>query len=145
MKKQIKTKIYQTLQSQVDKVETSFPNSFWSKDEVLELLKRFAYDLSADLSELRSEKSFLSRETIDSILYSFKESVKELDFDDCVKHDSAEFSLNYNEISLDFVKVSASEISELVAESLEEHLEELATIKDSDQADIIELESAENN
>jgi len=72
---------------------------FYSMDTVIELIKGIEVGSIIDVEDLYS-----------LIKHLIKDNIEEMDSEDAVDFISAEFSLNYNEISLDDVKIDFEEV-----------------------------------
>jgi hypothetical protein len=88
-----------TKKQTLELLEKQMP-SFYSLDQVIELIKGIEVGSVIDVDGLYSEIKGLIKENID-----------EMDSEEAVDFSSAEFSLNYNEVSLDDVKIDSRELA----------------------------------
>ena len=88
-----------TKQQTLELLEKQMP-SFYSLDQVIELIKGIEVGASIiDVDGLYSEIKAL-----------LKDNIEEMDSEEVVDFSSAEFSLSYNEISLDDIKIDFEEV-----------------------------------
>ena len=88
-----------TKKQTLELLEKQMP-SFYSLDQVIELIKGIEVGSVIDVDGLYSEIKGLIKENID-----------QMDSEEAIDFSSAEFSLNYNEVSLDDVKIDSREIT----------------------------------
>jgi hypothetical protein len=88
-----------TKKQTLELLEKQMP-SFYSLDQVIELIKGIEVGSVIDVDGLYSEIKGLIKENID-----------EMDSEEAIDFSSAEFSLSYNEISLDDVDMDSNEIT----------------------------------
>ena len=74
--------------------------SFYSLDQVIELIKGIEVGSVIDVDGLYKE-----------IKVHLEENIDEMDSEDAIDFSSAEFSLSYNEVSLDDVKIDSREVA----------------------------------
>ena len=83
----------------IELLEKQMP-SFYSLDQVIELIKGIEVGSVIDVDGLYKE-----------IKVHLEENIDEMDSDLAIDFSSAEFSLNYNEVSLDNVEIDSSEVA----------------------------------
>jgi hypothetical protein len=88
-----------TKKQTLELLEKQMP-SFYSLDQVIELIKGIEVGSVIDVDGLYSEIKGLIKENID-----------EMDSEEAIDFSSAEFSLSYNEISLDDVDMDSNEVA----------------------------------
>jgi hypothetical protein len=88
-----------TKKQTLELLEKQMP-SFYSLDQVIELIKGIEVGSVIDTDGLYSEIKGLIKENID-----------EMDSEEAIDFSSAEFSLSYNEISLDDVDMDSNEVA----------------------------------
>ena len=87
-----------TKQQTLELLEKQMP-SFYSLDQVIELIKGIEVGSVIDVEDLYSEIKVL-----------LKDNIEEMDSEEAVDFSSAEFSLSYNEVSLDDIKIDFEEV-----------------------------------
>ena len=88
-----------TKKQTLELLEKQMP-SFYSLDQVIELIKGIEVGSVIDVDGLYSE-----------IKAHLEENIDEMDSEEAVDFSSAEFSLSYNEINLDDVKIDSREVA----------------------------------
>ena len=88
-----------TKKQTLELLEKQMP-SFYSLDQVIELIKDIEVGSVIDVDGLYKE-----------IKVHLEENIDEMDSEEAIDFSSAEFSLNYNEVSLDDVKIDSREIA----------------------------------
>ena len=88
-----------TKKQTLELLEKQMP-SFYSLDQVVELIKGIEVGSVIDVDGLYSE-----------IKAHLEENIDEMDSEEAVDFSSAEFSLSYNEINLDDVKIDSREVA----------------------------------
>ena len=88
-----------TKKQTLELLEKQMP-SFYSLDQVVELIKGIEVGSVIDVDGLYKE-----------IKVHLEENIDEMDSEDAVDFSSAEFSLSYNEVSLDDVKIDSREVA----------------------------------
>jgi len=88
-----------TKKQTLELLEKQMP-SFYSLDQVIELIKGIEVGSVIDVDGLYKE-----------IKVQLEENIDEMDSEDAVDFSSAEFSLSYNEISLDNVSIDSRELA----------------------------------
>jgi hypothetical protein len=87
-----------TKKQTLELLEKQMP-SFYSLDQVIELIKGIEVGSIIDVEDLYS-----------SIKHLIKDNIEEMDSEEAIDFSSAEFSLNYNEISLEDVNIDFEEV-----------------------------------
>jgi hypothetical protein len=88
-----------TKKQTLELLEKQMP-SFYSLDQVIELIKGIEVGSVIDVNDLYKE-----------IKVHLEENIDQMDSEEAIDFSSAEFSLNYNEVSLDDVKIDSREIT----------------------------------
>ena len=88
-----------TKKQTLELLEKQMP-SFYSLDQVIELIKGIEVGSAIDTEDLYLK-----------IKAMIKDNIDEMDSEDAVDFSSADFSLNYNEVSLDDIKIDSSEVA----------------------------------
>ena len=88
-----------TKKQTLELLEKQMP-SFYSLDQVIELIKGIEVGSVIDVDGLYKE-----------IKVHLEENIDEMDSEEAIDFSSAEFSLNYNEVSLDDVKIDSREVA----------------------------------
>jgi hypothetical protein len=87
-----------TKKQTLELLEKQMP-SFYSLDQVIELIKDIEVGSVIDADDLYSE-----------IKAMIKDNIEEMDSEEAIDFSSAEFSLSYNEVSLDDIKIDFEEV-----------------------------------
>jgi hypothetical protein len=87
-----------TKKQTLELLEKQMP-SFYSLDQVIELIKGIEVGSVIDTDDLYSE-----------IKAMIKDNIEEMDSEEAIDFSSAEFSLSYNEVSLDDIKIDFEEV-----------------------------------
>lgn len=106
-----------SIQEAVASVQNAFP-SIYTKDDVIKLLGSIETTSAPGFSQEMVEK------LIECVKEAVNRKVNRMDTDDMVDTGSAEFELNYNEISLSSVDVDTSAISDCVEQAVEDAINE---------------------
>jgi len=113
-----------TKQEAIDTINASFP-SIWSREDVLQLVNRID-EVPSGLAKIDKQ---IVKDLTNAIMDEIKENARNLDSSDVCDLSSAEFELNYNEISLSSVDLDNDSIAENVvcgiADVIEEFFEKL--------------------
>ena len=128
-----------SIQEAVASVQNAFP-SIYTKDDVIKLLESIEITSAPKFSEEVIEK------LIDAVTTATTRKIERLDTEDLVETGSAEFELNYNEISLSSVDVNtgtiADEVETAVQDAINEFFEEGGFLVENED-DIVQLERVE--
>ena len=100
-----------TKQQTIELLEKQMP-SFYSLEQVVELIKGIEVGSIIDVEDLYSEIKVL-----------IKDNIEEMDSEEAIDFSSAEFSLNYNEVSLDDVKIDFEEVGSRACYGLDQLIE----------------------
>ena len=88
-----------TKKQTIELLEKQMP-SFYSLDQVIEIIKGIEVGSVIDVDGLYKE-----------IKVHLEENIDQMDSEEAIDFSSAEFSLNYNEVSLDDVKIDSREVA----------------------------------
>ncbi len=131
MRKQVNIVMNQAVTEMVQTINDSFP-SIYTKDDVISVLKKLASNIDEKVKMLPDESSVPN---LKAILDVISDTCDSFHVDDYVQvdHDSAEFSLDYNNrVTLDRVdfEMDMTDVYEVIAEALEDkfRVEETITI-----------------
>ena len=129
----------QTLQQSVASVQNA-PSSIFTKEDVLNLLN----GITAPKGGIEIDRQ-ITKDLCEAILDAVKDNARNLDSSDVCDLSSAEFSLNYNEISLDSVDIDTDSIAENVVNGIYDVIEEFFETLEKDDEEEDACEEANNN
>lgn len=109
----------QTIEQAVASVQNA-PGSMYTREDVISLLNRIETTTATGIQMDRQT----TKDLCDAILDAIKDNARNLDTSDVCDLSSAEFSLNYNELSLDSVDIDTDSIAENVVSGIYDVIEE---------------------
>jgi hypothetical protein len=115
-----------TKKQTLELLEKQMP-SFYSLDQVIELIKDIEVGSVIDVDDLYKE-----------IKVHLEENIDQMDSEEAIDFSSAEFSLNYNEVSLDDVKIDSREITSRACYGLTDLIEEYIERMSDKEEDAVE-------
>lgn len=128
----------QTIQQAVASVQNA-PSSIFTREDVINLLN----GISAPKGGIQMDRQ-TTKDLCEAILDAVKDNARNLDSSDVCDLSSAEFSLNYNEISLDSVDVDTDSIAENVVSGIYDVIEEFFETLEKDDEEEDACEEADN-
>ena len=108
----------QTIQQAVASVQNA-PSSIFTREDVINLLN----GIEAPKGGIQMDRQ-TTKDLCEAILDAINSNVRSLDSGDVCDLSSAEFSLNYNELSLDSVDIDSDSIAENAVSGLYDVIEE---------------------
>ena len=112
--------MYTNIQQAVASVQNA-PSSIFTREDVIKLLENI--EIEAPKGGIQIDRQII-KDLSEAILDEVKQNAERLDSSDVCDLSSAEFSLNYNELSLDSVDIDSDSIAENVVSGLYDVIEE---------------------
>lgn len=109
----------QTIEQTVAAVQNA-PGSMYTREDVISLLSKIETTTAKGITMDRQT----TKDLCEAILDAVKDNAHNLDSGDVCNLSSAEFSLNYNELSLDSVDIDTDSIAENVVSGIYDVIEE---------------------
>lgn len=129
----------QTLQQAVASVQNA-PSSIFTKEDVINLLN----GISAPKGGIEINRQII-KDLSNAILDQVRENANNLDSSDVCDLSTAEFSLNYNELSLDSVDIDNDQIADNVVCGIYDTIEEFFETLEKEEEEEEEAEVEEAN
>ena len=133
--------MYTNIQQAVASVQNA-PSSIFTREDVIKLLENI--EIEAPKGGIQIDRQII-KDLSEAVLDEIKRNAGNLDSSDVCDLSSAEFSLNYNEISLDSVDVDTDQIAENVVCGIYDVIEEFfETLEKENEEEEDASEEADN-
>jgi hypothetical protein len=130
----------QTIQQAVASVQNA-PSSIFTREDVINLLN----GISAPKGGIQIDRQII-KDLCEEILDTVKDNARSLDSSEVCDLSTAEFSLNYNELSLDSVDIDTDQIAENVVNGIYDTIEEFfETLEEENKPEDGDEENEESN